>query len=342
MFVASGSLLAWVLRPRGAILAVDRESAELRSSRSERLKSGSPQVTFNLTNNGNEPLRIYQVDPGCGCLSLAEPKSPIAPRESWPLTIQVNTGAAGRRDVVVRIYSNCTQNPVKSLAVGIEFEPEAPYVIRTIPDVVFREEPGLAREQKLNVQTIEQAGTARWIETMRLVGAPFAELSEIDFSEKPHGNSAFVERTYSFLVRRAGPIPDGEHRGVIHLLTAADELRKPEIIRTIGVYGSKRPPIVVAPRTVFVRRSSDGGFAPARVIVAASDQNAVLSITSVTSPYRWLRATLANSNLGGTRQTLHVEIDRDKYDGTREAEVLLQTSSPTQEQIAIPIRITDS
>jgi hypothetical protein len=64
--------------------------------------------TFKLTNTGDQPLIITNVEVTCGCtVPKGWPRDPIAPEESAEITISFNSaGKSGKQNKVVTIISN--------------------------------------------------------------------------------------------------------------------------------------------------------------------------------------------------------------------------------------------
>jgi uncharacterized repeat protein (TIGR01451 family) len=66
------------------------------------------EYTFKLTNTGDQPLIITNVEVTCGCtVPKGWPRDPIAPDESAEITISFNsTGKSGKQNKVISIISN--------------------------------------------------------------------------------------------------------------------------------------------------------------------------------------------------------------------------------------------
>lgn len=67
--------------------------------------NGPVQYIFKLTNTGNAPLVIYDVEPTCGCVAADYPKQPIAPGDTVDIRVIFDpTGHRGAftKDVKVR------------------------------------------------------------------------------------------------------------------------------------------------------------------------------------------------------------------------------------------------
>ena len=79
--------------------------------------NGKPlTATISLKNAGNQPLKISQVKPGCGCTTAPLDKSYLKPGEKANISVSLNTGKSSG-DLVkgITIYSNDPNIPMKAL-----------------------------------------------------------------------------------------------------------------------------------------------------------------------------------------------------------------------------------
>lgn len=65
-------------------------------------------VEYTITNTGNEPLVLTEVEPSCACSIANWTKSPIAPGEKGNIHVSFDAEALGHFDKSVIIYSNAT------------------------------------------------------------------------------------------------------------------------------------------------------------------------------------------------------------------------------------------
>lgn len=75
------------------------------------------EETFRLTNTGNEPLVITNVQVSCGCtLPKNWPRDPIVPGEKGEITVAFNSaGKFGKQNKVVTIVSNAVNKDASQL-----------------------------------------------------------------------------------------------------------------------------------------------------------------------------------------------------------------------------------
>lgn len=69
-------------------------------------------VTFVFTNKGDSDLRITQVHPSCGCLTVRVPDGPIAPGAQSEIQVTFDAGMLGTFYRDVEIYTNASDEPV--------------------------------------------------------------------------------------------------------------------------------------------------------------------------------------------------------------------------------------
>jgi hypothetical protein len=69
---------------------------------------------FEITNAGNEPLLIKDVEISCSCTTVDFPKQPILPGQKEKVSVNFNTTTVyGRQDRVVYLISNDPKSPAK-------------------------------------------------------------------------------------------------------------------------------------------------------------------------------------------------------------------------------------
>jgi hypothetical protein len=68
---------------------------------------------FGITNTGNEPLIIQNVQKTCGCTVTDWTKDPIMPGESGYVTAQYNAARMGNFKKPITVVSNATNSPMR-------------------------------------------------------------------------------------------------------------------------------------------------------------------------------------------------------------------------------------
>lgn len=78
---------------------------------------------FEITNTGNSPLLLDDVEISCSCTTADFSKEPILPGQKTIVTVNFNTKTVyGRQDRVVLLLSNTPKGPVKLRYKGIVIE----------------------------------------------------------------------------------------------------------------------------------------------------------------------------------------------------------------------------
>lgn len=68
-------------------------------------------VQYTITNAGNQPLILTDVDPSCACSVAQWTQTPISPGEKGTITVEFDAKALGRFDKSVAVYSNAQPTP---------------------------------------------------------------------------------------------------------------------------------------------------------------------------------------------------------------------------------------
>lgn len=83
------------------------------------IKYGEPQsATFILTNNGNSPLVINNIETTCGCTVPTWDKSPISPNSSSEITVLYKADKTGFFQQKIFVYSNAKNSPQGLIITG--------------------------------------------------------------------------------------------------------------------------------------------------------------------------------------------------------------------------------
>lgn len=68
---------------------------------------------FSITNSGNEPLIVQNVQKTCGCTVTDWTKDPIMPGESGYVTAQYNAARMGNFKKPITVVSNASNSPLR-------------------------------------------------------------------------------------------------------------------------------------------------------------------------------------------------------------------------------------
>jgi hypothetical protein len=78
------------------------------------------KVEYDISNKGNQPLLISDVEISCSCTTVDYPKQPIAPGQSAKVTVNFDTKTVyDRQDRTVNLISNDPHSPHKLRYKGV-------------------------------------------------------------------------------------------------------------------------------------------------------------------------------------------------------------------------------
>lgn len=83
-------------------ISVDKSEIDLGT-----IKQGVPKlVTFKVTNSGDIPLVIYDVETSCGCTGAEWSKKPIEPKKQQSIVITYDAKETGQFIKTITVYGN--------------------------------------------------------------------------------------------------------------------------------------------------------------------------------------------------------------------------------------------
>ncbi len=71
----------------------------------------SKPLSFEFTNNSDEPITIVEAKGSCGCTEVAYPKAAIAPGESAEITAKFSSKKAGVFKKSIKITTSASEEP---------------------------------------------------------------------------------------------------------------------------------------------------------------------------------------------------------------------------------------
>jgi hypothetical protein len=96
------------VNPNGPVARYDKTVYEFPD-----LTQGNPgTATFNLFNEGKEPLIIASANASCGCTNLQYGKDPILPGKSTAISATYNAAVAGPFTKTITVKTNASEQPV--------------------------------------------------------------------------------------------------------------------------------------------------------------------------------------------------------------------------------------
>ena len=102
------------VKTNGPVATYDKTTFEFTD-----LTQGVPgTATFNLTNNGNEPLIISSANASCGCTNLTYSKDPILPGKTIGISATYNAAVVGPFTKTVTVRTNASDQPTVLMIKG--------------------------------------------------------------------------------------------------------------------------------------------------------------------------------------------------------------------------------
>lgn len=85
------------------------------------VKKGEKVVlSYDFTNEGNQPLIISDAKAECSCTTIKWPKEPIAPGQKGVVEVTFDTAPTyDRQDRIVEVFSNAASSPAKIRFKGV-------------------------------------------------------------------------------------------------------------------------------------------------------------------------------------------------------------------------------
>jgi rhodanese-related sulfurtransferase len=136
-------LFILILLPCGAATFAAPTISSKSPSYSTSIKAAGDVVkhVFDITNTGNETLRISGILPSCTCTTVTPTKAELAPRESIGVAVSVDTtGFSGLTERIVTLESNDPVNPELVLLVSITVAGKVQAELPTITVADFQKE----------------------------------------------------------------------------------------------------------------------------------------------------------------------------------------------------------
>lgn len=108
-FFAALAIAVAAMAQTGASMQVSEETFNF-----GQIPQGTPVThQFTVTNTGDEPLVIQNVQKVCGCTVTEWTKSPIMPGQSGTVSAQYNAASMGKFKKPITVIANATNSPMK-------------------------------------------------------------------------------------------------------------------------------------------------------------------------------------------------------------------------------------
>lgn len=308
--------LALPLLAQAPMIRFDRTHAAL-----GRISPGQKQrVVYKVTNSGEAPLQISEVNPSCGCTTTLAGSLVLKPGEGSEIEALLDPhGMKGSIHKSLAVRSNDPRTPTAVLTMEAEVVPE----VVASPDSLFISGVPHRGRQAMAVRLTGTEG-----EELRVVEAssPAAYLA---FTTRQEGGSGILE-----VAVEGARIPAGQRSGQELVTVRTSSARMPTV--TVPVYWVLQPSFKVEPAEV-----AFGTVAPGR----RHTRSVVLSHAQG-RPFRIVGVKLTSNRFqvavpgGGAapRHTLSIGIAKGAPRGSWSEVLLVEVDDPDETMVAVPIR----
>jgi hypothetical protein len=279
---------------------------------------------FVLVNQGNQPLHIVMVKPGCGCLKPTLERAVLAPREQTSIRVEVQTAtqAVGKNAwrLTVRYREGNTEGELPlhiqaDLVRDVTLQPAALLVHTTAPIrhtltlLEHREKPMEIRAAVTSAPGVE----VRVEPVVREVNA-WRRMITVDIG---------------------GQCPQGQVQGIVCLYT--DDPTCPELKVPLTIHKQTSGRVKVAPSTAEILANVQGAL-PARVMHVTATTGEAVVVERVEPSHPCIRCSFASGP--GSRATLRIHVEREQLPaGPFEGSVKVYMRQPVGEVVTVPVQV---
>jgi len=286
--------------------------------------------TFTVKNTGGSPLKIDRVKPQCGCTAVEKPEDPIAPGESAPITLSIDTKRfKGALKKTAQIFSNATPKPVVLTLQGdvqtlFTWEPENPVVeiIRgeeqTPFKITVRKSDPKQKAKVLSVSTKSTVVTP----TLKELEPESIYIVDIATTLPPNNKRNYFHESLSLKVDSAGEVFDIPLRLTINMKDRID-------VRPKSAYFPRK-------MTKAVISSSSQPIVKEVVVKSLGGPEHSFKITEVNVPPGIFSAKVQPIEVGKSYKVI-VSVTRPPADNRRtvRSEIVLKTNDSGQPEIKV-------
>lgn len=274
---------------------------------------------YKVTNKGNAPLQIKNLNPSCGCTSTVTGQWHLKPGESTELEVGFNP--AGFRGLSRKFVQVTSDDPVQPV-VTISFEAEVIMEIMPSTTALFFQDIPRTATKRAPVRLASGNGQPVQVTSTKAAGAPY-----LAATVKAEGNDAVVD-----IMIDGRKVPVGKQSGVDTLTISTSNPRVPVV--NISVQWEIKSPLQVSPLKV------------AWVEVAGKELSAPVQIRhGEGKPFRVLTATASHPLLkvqglgkaAAAQQDLVVQFGAGAKAGFYNERILITTDNPEQPELEVKV-----
>ncbi len=291
---------------------------------------------YEITNKGNEPLKISKVKGSCGCTNVRVEKDELAPGEITKLLGVFNSkGRPGLQTKTITVTSNDPRQSNATLTFKTYVSQEISVKPRSI---------GFYRvsNEALTTRTLQIDSTADIpleIKDIKVTGTDIVEARvqsqgplPLDRDAKTSGTKEGTRTVIELSIQPGVPI--GRQRGKLEITTNHPKKPLLEVPISADVTGD----LSVSPRLLFYNRAKPGEPAT-RGLVVSSSSGTPFNITGVEAgdvPVTWKYGESDKPEV--QRITFTLTLPEDQQQGGYNAQITLKTDHPRQPLIELPVR----
>lgn len=264
--VASGVGLAFYGRevpakPENDIVAIRLEPPFVAGDEIECDSLASIEFTYSIRNNTNSVVRGLKLDLSCGCQKREPPPSELAPGEEGQLSFRLSAPLAGRMQRQIALLDESGEVVVSfEAALRVRIDPPALLSETDVVGLTFIE--GDEGPREYNINTIEAAGNAPWLEDLACSPPESLRIVKKLVLEQQQGDPALVHRSYRFKIARQS-LELGRHTIPFKIVTRDGASPPPPGAFHVNIVDR----VTVVPRTLRFTTGAEEPPSAARVVV---------------------------------------------------------------------------
>ena len=286
-----------------------------------RISPGQKQrVVYKVTNGGDAPLQISEVNPSCGCTTTLLGSLLLKPGEGTEIEALLDPlGMKGTIHKSLAVRSNDPRKPTAILTMEADVVPE----VLASPEELFISGVPRRGRRALAVKLTGSAG-----EDLRILEAssPSAHLS---FTPRHEAGAAFLDVAVD-----GTRIPPGLRSGQETVTVRTSSPLMPTV--TLPVYWVLQPSFTIAPAEVSFGRVA-AGRRHVRSVALAQTAGRPFRVTGVKLTGNRFQVAPPGSQ-AATSQTLTITIPKGTPRGSWSEVLLVQVDDPDEALVAVPVR----
>ncbi len=304
------------LPAQGPAIGFDRTHAAL-----GRISPGQPQrVVFKVSNSGDAPLQISEVNPSCGCTTTLAGSLLLKPGEGSEIEALLDPqGMKGMIHKSLAVRSNDPRTPTVLLTLEAEVVPEV---------VASPEELFISGVPRRGLQTASVRFTETGGEGLRILEAS-SPAAFLTLTPRQEAGAAVLE-----VVVEGSRLPPAGRSGQEIVTVRTSSARMPTL--TVPVYWVQQPAFNVEPAEVGCGTPA-AGRRQARKVVLSHAEGRPFRIVGIKMTSNRFQVTVPGGG-AAARHALSLSIAKGAPKGSWSEVLLVQVDDPDETMVAVPVR----